>query len=128
MLKGCGLTDPPGALISQTAIARAVPVCACAVPVLCLCTTYADVACGFRRLRPTRLFAYCKADPKWTCIDCKPCENCKLSDNEKSLMFCDSCDRGVHAYGDFDIAVGILKRVSLVSASPHTANACWDAA
>jgi len=34
----------------------------------------------------------------WQCNDCKYCYGCQSIENEKKILFCDSCDRGYHTY------------------------------
>lgn len=34
----------------------------------------------------------------WQCNDCKFCYACHNIENEKKILFCDSCDRGFHTY------------------------------
>mmetsp|Transcript_21566 Transcript_21566/g.64234 ORF Transcript_21566/g.64234 Transcript_21566/m.64234 type:complete len:651 (+) Transcript_21566:41-1993(+) len=45
-----------------------------------------------------RLWARCKSDGKWTCIECKSCAVCESNANDDLMLFCDQCDQGVHMY------------------------------
>ncbi|XP_070497908.1 zinc finger protein ubi-d4 [Chironomus tepperi] len=35
---------------------------------------------------------------RWQCIECKCCSICGTSENDETLLFCDSCDAGFHMY------------------------------
>ena len=37
-------------------------------------------------------------EPNWQCADCKACKECGKGGNEKFLLLCEQCDRGVHTY------------------------------
>eukprot|EP00049_Salpingoeca_infusionum_P006335 m.105264 g.105264 ORF g.105264 m.105264 type:complete len:633 (+) comp13277_c0_seq2:138-2036(+) len=47
-------------------------------------------------LEPELAFAVTKY--KWQCLECKVCDVCSKSDDEKHILFCDECDRGYHTY------------------------------
>ena len=34
----------------------------------------------------------------WNCIECKDCDICETPGNDDALLFCDTCDKGVHMY------------------------------
>eukprot|EP00040_Diaphanoeca_grandis_P032654 m.198420 g.198420 ORF g.198420 m.198420 type:complete len:995 (+) comp32694_c0_seq1:183-3167(+) len=44
------------------------------------------------------LWKRCKNEPEWHCIECKICAVCEEAGHDDLLLFCDTCDKGVHMY------------------------------
>ena len=48
------------------------------------------------------LWKRCNKDKRqgrvWHCIECKDCSICDIPGNDDALLFCDTCDKGVHMY------------------------------
>eukprot|EP00053_Salpingoeca_punica_P018394 m.180040 g.180040 ORF g.180040 m.180040 type:complete len:537 (-) comp17421_c0_seq1:262-1872(-) len=44
------------------------------------------------------LEARIRANPNWVCIECKDCAICETAGNDDKLLFCDTCDEGVHTF------------------------------
>jgi len=60
----------------------------------CQCQSFIHARCAELSVEVTRVVL----NYNWACIDCKICTICKKADEEASMMFCDSCDRGYHTF------------------------------
>lgn len=61
----------------------------------CQCGNSGHQAC---LLLDDKLAAAIRANPSWVCITCKVCSVCETPGDDDKLLFCDSCDQGVHFF------------------------------